>query len=68
MRNNLSITKEATRESADKGMVLLIARSQTTTLTLAAITYRLLADPASLSRLRTEVEKAMPGPTLLSNV
>ena len=46
-------------------MVILIAGSETTASTLAAITYHLLADRELLSRLRAELITTMPDPDKL---
>lgn len=43
-------------------MILLVAGSETTASTMSAIMYHMLADPDLLSRLKAELETAMPDP------
>lgn len=43
-------------------MVLAIAGADTTALTLSALTFHVLSDRSIFTRLRTELEKAMPDP------
>lgn len=62
VRSNISNSEKETQRLADEAVVLLIAGSETTASTLAAITYVLLADRHLLARLRTELEQVMPSP------
>ncbi|KAK7754831.1 hypothetical protein SLS62_003145 [Diatrype stigma] len=56
----LPAQEKETKRLADEAMVLLIAGSETTASTLAALVYHLLADRALLGRLRAELAAALP--------
>ncbi|KAL6365783.1 hypothetical protein LRP88_00358 [Fusarium phalaenopsidis] len=60
LRSDIPSSEKETPRLADEAMVLVIAGSETTASTLAAITYHLLADPSLMARLRVELERAMP--------
>ncbi|KAI8712413.1 hypothetical protein NCS52_01339400 [Fusarium sp. LHS14.1] len=60
LRSDIPSSEKETTRLADEAMVLVIAGSETTASTLAAITYHLLADPSLMARLRVELERAMP--------
>ena len=65
IRSDIPEPEKRTRRLADEAMVIVIAGSETTAATLAAIMYHLLADRTLLKRLKTELESAMPDPTQL---
>lgn len=58
-------SEKSTDRLANEAMVVLIAGSETTASTLAAITYHLLADPELLRKLKRELEEVMPDPNQL---
>ncbi|KAJ4179516.1 hypothetical protein NW755_012425 [Fusarium falciforme] len=60
LRSDIPSSEKETPRLADEAMVLVIAGSETTASTLAAITYHLLADPSLMARLRVELERVMP--------
>ncbi|KAI0019377.1 cytochrome P450 [Xylariomycetidae sp. FL0641] len=51
----LPASEKETKRLVDEAMVLVLAGSETTASTLAALTYHLLADPALLARLKAEL-------------
>ena len=60
IRSDIPESEKQTQRLTDEAMVILIAGSETTASTLAAITYHLLADRKLLDRLRAELVTAMP--------
>ncbi|KAI1845769.1 hypothetical protein JX266_008134 [Neoarthrinium moseri] len=58
-------SEKTAQRLADEAVVLLIAGSETTASTLAAITFHLLDEPRMLARLKAELETAMPDPNQL---
>ena len=62
VRSNIPDSEKETKRLNDEAVVILIAGSDTTASTLAAITYHLLADAQLLARLKTELGTAMPDP------
>jgi cytochrome P450 len=62
LRGDIPEAEKETRRLTDEAMVLVIAGSDTTASTLAAITYHMLSDPKALARLRTELKGVMPEP------
>lgn len=60
LQSDIPSSEKETPRLADEAMVLVIAGSETSASTLAAITYHLLADPSLMARLRAELEKVMP--------
>ncbi|KAK3696861.1 hypothetical protein LTR37_017767 [Vermiconidia calcicola] len=65
MRSSIPETEKQNRRLTDEAMVIVVAGSETTASTLAAITYHLLADPQLLQRLRAELKSVMPDPNEL---
>jgi cytochrome P450 len=63
IRSDIPEPEKEVPRLTDEAMVLVIAGSETTASTLAAIMYHLLADEGLLQRLRTELEQAMPDPS-----
>ena len=55
-------SEKTTKRLGDEAMVILIAGSETTASTLAAIMYHLLSDKSMLARLKKELESVMPDP------
>ena len=53
-------SEKETRRLVEEAMVLLIAGTETTAQTLAALTYHLLANPPILKRLKKELQAALP--------
>ncbi|KAK9771433.1 putative Cytochrome P450 monooxygenase [Seiridium cardinale] len=64
-QSNIPESEKAPKRLADEAMVLLVAGSETTASTLAAIMYHLLADRHMLARLKSELESVMPDPDQL---
>ena len=62
MRSDIPESEKKTMRLADEAVVLVIAGSETTASTLAALMYHLLADRQLFDRLRTELESVMPDP------
>ncbi|KAI4867321.1 cytochrome P450 [Hypoxylon rubiginosum] len=60
IRSNIPESEKETRRLTDEAMVIVIAGSETTASTLAAIMYHLLADRKLFARLRAELETVMP--------
>ena len=60
MRADIPASEKQTKRLAEEAMVIVIAGSETTASTLAALTYHLLADRALLSRLQSELKTVMP--------
>ncbi|KAI1380866.1 cytochrome P450 [Hypoxylon crocopeplum] len=60
MRSDIPESEKETRRLTDEAMVIVIAGSETTASTLAAIMYHLLADRHLFTRLRAELETVMP--------
>ena len=65
IRSDIPESEKGTKRLTDEAMVILVAGSETTASTLAAIMYHLLADRALLSRLKDELASAMPDPNQL---
>lgn len=65
MRSEIPESEKETKRLADEAMVIVIAGSETTASTLAAIVYHLLADKQLLARLKTELATVMPNPNEL---
>lgn len=65
MRADIPTIEKQTRRLSDEVVVLLIAGSDTTASTMAAIVYHLLADRALLARLKAELIEAIPEPNQL---
>ncbi|KIW66115.1 hypothetical protein PV04_08319 [Phialophora macrospora] len=65
IRSDIPESEKQTRRLTDEAMVLVVAGSETTASTLAAIMYHLLADRGLLDRLKVELEAAMPDPKQL---
>lgn len=62
MRSDIPESEKETKRVADEAVVLIIAGSDTTASTLAALMYHLLADRELLSRLKAELASVMPEP------
>ncbi|KIW06952.1 uncharacterized protein PV09_02613 [Verruconis gallopava] len=60
IRSDIPDSEKETKRLADEAMVILIAGSETTASTLAAIMYHLLSDRPMLARLKKELEDAFP--------
>ncbi|KAI2781412.1 cytochrome P450 [Daldinia loculata] len=60
IRSDIPETEKETRRLTEEAMVIVIAGSETTASTLAAIMYHLLTDRQLFSRLRAELETVMP--------
>lgn len=60
IRSDIPQSEKHTNRLTDEAMVILIAGSETTASTLAAIVYHLLADRELLERLKAELSEAMP--------
>ncbi|KAH6886986.1 cytochrome P450 [Thelonectria olida] len=65
LRSDIPSSEKETKRLADEAMVLVIAGSETTASTMAAITYHLLADPKLMARLKDELATVMPDPNQL---
>ncbi|CAK7235054.1 hypothetical protein SBRCBS47491_009159 [Sporothrix bragantina] len=63
LASDIDADNKATERLVDEAMVLAIAGADTTALTLAAIAFHVLSDPAVFSRLRAELDVAIPDPT-----
>ncbi|KAI5460880.1 cytochrome P450 [Mariannaea sp. PMI_226] len=59
LRSDIPSSEKQTKRLADEAMVLVIAGSETTASTMAAITYHLLADPNLMARLKAELNTVM---------
>ena len=62
IRSDIPESEKETKRLVDEAMVIIIAGSETTASTLAAIMYHLLADRELLARLKTELKTAIPDP------
>lgn len=51
---------KSTERLVDEGRVLIQAGTDTTSVTLSAITYHILANPKILKRLKAELQQAIP--------
>lgn len=60
IRSDIPESEKETRRLTDEAMVIVIAGSETTASTLAAILYQLLSDRQMFARLRAELETVMP--------
>ena len=60
IRSDIPESEKQTKRLTDEAMTILVAGSETTASTFAAIMYHLLADRALLKRLKKELETAMP--------
>ncbi|KAH7320881.1 cytochrome P450 [Stachybotrys elegans] len=60
LSSDIPDSEKTTSRLTDEAAVIVIAGSETTASTLAALTYILLSDPALLARLKTELEDVMP--------
>ncbi|KAI0143997.1 cytochrome P450 [Hypoxylon sp. NC0597] len=60
IRSDIPETEKQTKRLTDEAMVIVIAGSETTASTLAAIMYHMLTDRQLFARLRTELETVMP--------
>ncbi|KAI1389790.1 cytochrome P450 [Hypoxylon trugodes] len=60
IRSDIPESEKGTRRLTDEAIVIVIAGSETTASTLAAIMYHLLADRQLFNRLRVELETVMP--------
>lgn len=65
MRSDIAPSEKQVQRLTDEAMVILIAGSETTASTLAALFYYLLSDRALLTRLKSELKTAMPDPNQL---
>ncbi|CAJ2502883.1 Uu.00g102770.m01.CDS01 [Anthostomella pinea] len=65
MRSDIPESEKETKRLGDEAMIIMIAGSETTASTLAAIMYHLLADKQMLARLKDELESVMPDPNEL---
>jgi cytochrome P450 len=65
IRSDIPEPEKQTKRLTDEAMVILVAGSETTASTLAAITYHLLADRQLLNRLKAELGTVMPEPNSL---
>lgn len=52
----------------NEGQIIVSAGTETTAWAISVITYHLLASPAILKKLREELERAMPDPSVLVKV
>jgi hypothetical protein len=62
---DLAESEKTDERMIDESRVLLAAGTDTTARALAVITYHLLADPAILKKLKSELETALPDPDTL---
>ncbi|KAI2638933.1 cytochrome P450 [Hypomontagnella submonticulosa] len=60
IRSDIPDSEKETRRLTDEAMILVIAGSETTASTFAAIMYHLLSDRQLYARLRAELETVMP--------
>ncbi|KAI0179115.1 cytochrome P450 [Hypoxylon sp. FL1284] len=60
IRSDIPESEKKTERLTDEAMVMVVAGSETTALTLAAILYHLLSDRELFGRLRAELETVMP--------
>ncbi|KAI8963693.1 cytochrome P450 [Daldinia sp. FL1419] len=60
IRSDIPESEKQTHRLTEEAMMIVIAGSETTASTLAAIMYRLLSDRILFNRLRAELETAMP--------
>lgn len=65
LRSDIPESEKGTSRLTDEAMVLVVAGSETTASTLAAITYHMLSEPESLARLKAELKTVMPTSTEL---
>ncbi|KAI0132579.1 cytochrome P450 [Xylariales sp. AK1849] len=65
LRSDIPHSEKETKRLGEEAMVILIAGSETTASTLAAIMYHLLADRQLLARLKAELQTVMPDPNEL---
>ncbi|KAJ4252404.1 hypothetical protein NW762_011003 [Fusarium torreyae] len=63
LRSDVPDAEKSTPRMVDEAMVLAIAGSDTTALTMVAICYEILTQPEIFKRLRTELESVMPETT-----
>lgn len=62
LRSNIPTPEKSTPRLVDEAMVLTIAGTDTTAATLVALTYHILSTPSIFTRLRRELDSAMPFP------
>ncbi|KAI1473716.1 cytochrome P450 [Daldinia eschscholtzii] len=60
IRSDIPESEKETRRLKEEAMIIVIAGSETTASTLAAILYHLLSDRQLLNRLKAELETVMP--------
>ncbi|KAI0838618.1 cytochrome P450 [Hypoxylon sp. FL0890] len=60
IRSDIPEAEKQTKRLTDEAMIIVIAGSETTASTLAAILYHILTDRQLFARLRTELETVMP--------
>ena len=65
LQSDIPESEKQTKRLTDEAMVIVIAGSETTASTLAAIIYHVLADRRLFDRLRAELETALPDPNQL---
>ena len=65
LQSNLSPQDRTAERIAREAMSLLIAGSETTAFTMSTITYHVLANPATLAKLRAALRQAIPDPNVL---
>ena len=65
LQSNLSPQDRTAERIAREAMSLLIAGSETTAFTMSTITYQVLANPATLAKLRAALRQAIPDPNAL---
>lgn len=63
LRSDIPESEKETKRLTDEAMVLVVAGSETTASTIAAITYHMLSDPKALATLKAELKTAMPDDT-----
>ncbi|KAG9258790.1 cytochrome P450 [Emericellopsis atlantica] len=63
LRSDVAESEKATPRMVDEAMVLAIAGSDTTALTMVAICYEILTQPKIFKRLRAELDSVMPDAT-----
>ncbi|CAK7226446.1 hypothetical protein SCUCBS95973_006202 [Sporothrix curviconia] len=63
LSSGIDAANKETERIVDEAMVLAVAGTDTTAMTLTALTYKVLSDPVIFSRLRAELDAAIPDPS-----
>ncbi|KAI1081198.1 cytochrome P450 [Whalleya microplaca] len=65
IRSDIPESEKETKRLTDEAMIMVVAGSETSASTLAAISYHLLTDRPLLARLKAELNTAIPDPNEL---